>query len=673
MNTKTIHPVNQGLRRCFVFSLFSLFSLASASVLSAATLDDLQFTEINNGTEYSVSAKDPASIAGALTIPATHNGKPVTQIADRAFYYSPLTSISLPITLTSIGTQAFSDCTFLTSIDLSHTAVTSIGNHAFNSCINLPSIRLTQSLTSIGERAFASCNQLTSVTFLGPAPTLGSDVFADTGSMVIPGFIITIYKGYEDTYASWKTSYTVNVVAGGPPTIDDLNFTLINNDTEYAVSAKNPKSLTSALTIPATYNGKPVTEIADLGFGVSSGVDRPAITSVSIPSSIKVIGNSAFKNCRTLSTVTFAPNSQLTTIGTSAFAYCQALTGIELPNSLSSMGQAVFGHCTALTAIYLSNTALTAIDQQVFYNCIALTSVSLPQALTEIGSLAFSECTALASVNFPKDLKSIGSRAFYNCNNLTVINLSNTALSSIGDWAFYECTSLTTIALPQSLTTLGDSAFYRCNNLTSIDLSNTALTSIGSSTFSHSALTSIHLPKTLASIEDRAFYNCRALTSITFPNTLTSIGDQSFAECILLASLNFLGSAPTLASDVFLNTGGSVSGGSTFIIQKKHEASFNTWGSNYTFNVVQPVLLLLSASYSPASKALSITTKNEPSSVTLTLQHKDSLGGAWADLSFLDYIQVSDSTSGTVTRMVTLDPATKKTGFYRIISTPANP
>ena len=57
----------------------------AASLLSAATIDDLVFTLINEDTEYSVKAKDPRTIAGEVDIPATYNGKPVTEIGYHAF------------------------------------------------------------------------------------------------------------------------------------------------------------------------------------------------------------------------------------------------------------------------------------------------------------------------------------------------------------------------------------------------------------------------------------------------------------------------------------------------------------------------------------------------------------------------------------------------------------
>ena len=184
--------------------------------------------------------------SGALTIPATIEGKPVTSIGDKAFAYcSGLTSITIPDSVTSIGVRAFYECSSLTSTTIPDgvtsiekwtftkcrsltsitipDSVTSIGSSAFSNCTNLTniaipdgvtsigwgafagctslmSVTIGDSVTSIGDLAFAFCKSLTAVTFLGDAPKVKAyyDVFAGATS--------TIYrkpeaKGWGDTFA----------------------------------------------------------------------------------------------------------------------------------------------------------------------------------------------------------------------------------------------------------------------------------------------------------------------------------------------------------------------------------------------------------------------------------------------------------------------------------------
>lgn len=189
-----------------------------------------------------------------------------------------------------------------------------------------------------------------------------------------------------------------------------------------------------------------------------------------------------------------------------------------------------------------------------------------------------------------------------------------------------------------------------------------------------SSLTSIVLPETLTSIGSYAFYNCTSLTSINFPETLTAIGNHAFSDCYKLASITFQGSAPTLGLNVFEEAGTGVGvGGFTLTIYENHEASYADWRDLYTFNVIEnpitgPVVLVLKTSYNPSNQAFSIITEGEDGAVALALQHTSNLGDAWATVSTLTYNKVTDSTSGTVTRTLTIDPTANPIGFYRLVS-----
>ena len=101
------------------------------------------------------------SYSGSVVIPAsvTYSSKTysVTSIGDDAFYNcSGLTSITIPECVTSIGSYAFSGCSSLTSITIPN-SVTSISRYAFSGCSGLTSINIPNSVTSIGYYAFSSC------------------------------------------------------------------------------------------------------------------------------------------------------------------------------------------------------------------------------------------------------------------------------------------------------------------------------------------------------------------------------------------------------------------------------------------------------------------------------------------------------------------------------------
>ena len=92
--------------KTIVWGFFAvLFALAFIACPDDPDPIRLKFTLINNDTEYSVSGE---GMSGAVIIPATYNGKPVTRIESWAFSEcTRLTSITIPASVTSIGTQAF--------------------------------------------------------------------------------------------------------------------------------------------------------------------------------------------------------------------------------------------------------------------------------------------------------------------------------------------------------------------------------------------------------------------------------------------------------------------------------------------------------------------------------------------------------------------------------------
>ena len=104
------------------------------------------------------------------------------------------------------------------------------------------------------------------------------------------------------------------------------------------------------IVISSTYNGLPVTQIAESAFE-----DVEHISSVTIPDTVMTIGSNAFRNCDNLTSVTI-PNS-VNTIGSSVFFGCNGLTSITIPNSVMAIGKNVFAHCKGLTSIVFEDTS----------------------------------------------------------------------------------------------------------------------------------------------------------------------------------------------------------------------------------------------------------------------------------------------------------------------------
>lgn len=154
-----------------------------------------------SGTEATVTytRKPYNQYNGEIIIPSSfeYNSQTysVTSIGDDAFSYcSLLTSVIIPSSVTSIGGAAFEGCSGLTSIDIPN-SVTSIGYLAFKSCTGLTSITIPNSVTTIDSQTFYYCTGLTSVTIGNNVTTIGRHAFANCSSLTfvtIPNSVTSV-------------------------------------------------------------------------------------------------------------------------------------------------------------------------------------------------------------------------------------------------------------------------------------------------------------------------------------------------------------------------------------------------------------------------------------------------------------------------------------------------
>ena len=370
-------------------------------------------------------------------------------------------------------------------------------------------------------------------------------------------------------------------------TVDNLKYSTFSN-TARVVGFENNPSQDIDLVIPEfiEYEGNTyyVTVIGDSAFNNCS-----SLTSVIIPNIVSSIGNSAFSNCIGLTSV-IIPNSVFD-IGNDAFSGCSSLTSVTIGNSVTSIGDSAFGGCSSLTSVTIPNS-VTSIGSRAFEYCNRLTSVTIPNSVTSIGSRAFEYCNRLTSLTIPNSVTSIEYGVFEGCSGLTSVTIPN-SVTSIEYDAFKNCIGLTSVTIPNSVTSIDNGAFEGCSGLTSVTLPN-SVTSIRSNAFKNCiGLTSVHItdiaawckiafsigsnpliyahhlylngkeikdlviPNSVTSIGNYAFYGC-SLSSVAIPKSVTSIGNYAFYGCSL-SSVTIPNSVTSIGSYAFYNCSGLTS------------------------------------------------------------------------------------------------------------------
>ena len=506
--------------------------------------------------------------------------------------------------VTEIGRCAFDNCLMLTQITLPDT-LTTIGVQAFESS-GLTSLTIPVNVTSLGDSFITDCSALTSLYVAEENPNyeivdgMLYDIPAQTLRYALPDVSgdVVIRDGTVRIAGDVFKNHAITSVQ-----LPDSLQKIGNSAFEFCKELKE-------ITFP-----EGLTTIDDLAFYYCTQLEN-----VVLPENLKFLGNSAFYACTSLTEIT-VPEGITWMSGT--FANCYSLHTLNLPNSLTYMSGVVeecrsletlhlpaklqdmsgswpsslktittaFGsvryvsedgilYDTQDNSILFVNASITGhvtvrdgitkIGEGAFSGRTGLTGVTLPESCTVIGSDAFKNCTSLTDINFPEKLEMIGHRAFYNtgitslklsqpgihvagfafayCHQLKSVEITSTDFDLM-EWAFARCENLETVILPPQVFRMEGGCFTECTSLTTVVLPKNI-------TFVHgfkgcTSLKTIEIPDSVTSIGYEAFANCKSLESIHLPDGVTNIGALAFARCFALKDVNFPTALTTIGEEAF--------------------------------------------------------------------------------------------------------------------------
>ncbi len=483
-----------------------------------------------------------------------------------------LKTISLPSTVTEIGSNAFKGCTALEHITLPAGLLT-IGDYAFSES-GLVDITIPDSVTSLGAYTFRGCKDLVSV--------------------VIGSGVKELSNGYGQT--------TVGVENGG-------------GMFRYCSNLQTVELKDGLETI-----------------GTFAFADCPKLKTVTLPASLKTIKNRAFYKCVLLDDITL--NDGLETIDDYAFQHCAKLTSLDFPNSVVSIGVGAFHDCSSLAEVtfegaikHIDPSAFqdtkVAMEQENGYNYLGtflisveantlkqMTTISIREGTTIIcdgvfantqgysydengvgtGDGNFTAPNIKGSLTLPSSLVTIGVGAFFGLENLTGTltipanvqtieaaafaytgfssiqfaegsNLKRIESSGAEAGAFEEMPNLEgEVALPSSLEFLGTAAFLACKKLASVTFgADSQLEEIAGTVYYGAfafcdLLEKVELPASLKILGSYTFYGDVTLSDVSIPQGVTELGDSAFAYTAILSAEIPAGIANAdLGDSVFVN------------------------------------------------------------------------------------------------------------------------
>lgn len=421
----------------------------------------LKSTSPDGDWEYEVRSQDNTTVriyqyngtGGNIVVPATIDGYTVYEIDNPYGVF--------PNTISANSTITFSD------------GITRIGALASNNTKITGSVVIPNSVTMLGDATFYGCSGLNgTVTLSSNLVYLGYNVFHGcsnlTGTITIPTGVTQLQ--YGTFYNCSKiTNFVLHdgITAINPRSDMGRTNATFGNCTSWVTTLSYPASLTQLGSAFAGCTGLTgniylPAGLTMLGSGVFCGCTGLTGT-VTIPSAITEIGSDVFSGCTGLTGVQFHNN--ITRIGASAF-YHTGITSLTLPTALTYLGNTAFKWNANLTGTVTIPSGITTLNSGVFQDCTGLTGVVFNESITTIKERAFQDCSGLTgALIIPASVTTIEGGAFsgtgyssLNLNNVTKLKTTVPGGGTLG--AFDGCENMTgTLIIPETLTTISQNSF----------------------------------------------------------------------------------------------------------------------------------------------------------------------------------------------------------------------
>lgn len=369
----------------------------------------------------------------------------VTGIGKGIFSYSTITAITVPESLTVIGEFAFYDCDNLKQLSMLNN-VSNISNQAFADCNNLEQIILSEKVSYIFNYAFYRCDNLTQVTLTDNVLFIGEEAFGDCIKLTEVSVSKDISTSVEFVPRYEEDVPTVCMLAFSgcealkkvtfPDRIESIQYGVFNNcvNLEEVILPSKIKQIESDTfsycntAIFNEYEGGNYLGNKDNPYAVLIAITDKEQSGYTIHNDTEMISNSVFYGCENLTSIDIPSGVKI--IDYFAFSGCTSLVSVAIPESVTSINSGIFSGCTSLRSIVIPES-LTFIGNDAFANCTSLTSIIIPESVKQIGSAAFYGCTSLSSVTIPSGIKTIYNYTFYECISLTDVYYTGTNWNNV--------------------------------------------------------------------------------------------------------------------------------------------------------------------------------------------------------------------------------------------------